>query len=99
MFSMRDDNLWQAVTSRDLATVQQLVAQGADVNMLCGDGWVRKECAGGKGTGKGLLHHAAYVGDFEIFKFLVEQGADVGRKRNTFWRKDVETMHALANEG
>ena len=82
-----DDQLWESVTNRDLHGVLAALRRGADVNMICSDGFVREEMAAKKrGIGRSLLHHAAWVGDLEIFKLLVEQGGDVTRKRNTAWR-------------
>ena len=60
---------------------------GADPNMVCPDGWVREECRPRNGqVGRSLLHHAAFMGDLEIFKFLCSAGADHARRRNTAWR-------------
>lgn len=86
MMSYRDDELWNAVGSKDLATVQRAILRGSDVNMVCPDSWVRDEVAGKKGTGRSLLHHAAWAGDLLIFKALVEAGANVGRRRTVAWR-------------
>ncbi|KAK3286224.1 hypothetical protein CYMTET_6208 [Cymbomonas tetramitiformis] len=82
----RDDELWAAVGARDLNEVERCVRQGGNVNMVCPDSWVRSENAGKKGTGRSLLHHAAWAGDERVFRHLVENGADIGRRRNTAWR-------------
>ena len=37
-------------------------------------------------TGRSLLHHAAWAGDLEVFKAIVDAGGDIDRKRNTVWR-------------
>jgi ankyrin repeat protein len=82
-----NDALWEAVGARDLPGVKTALRNGADVNMICSDGFVHEEMAAKKrGVGRSLLHHAAWAGDLEIFRYLVEQGADVARKRNTAWR-------------
>eukprot|EP00930_Biecheleria_cincta_P040423 TRINITY_DN27700_c0_g1_i2.p1 TRINITY_DN27700_c0_g1~~TRINITY_DN27700_c0_g1_i2.p1 ORF type:complete len:603 (+),score=105.56 TRINITY_DN27700_c0_g1_i2:23-1810(+) len=86
MISYKDDDLWQAVGQRDIAGVRRALAAGGDVNMVCGDVWVRDEVAGKRGTGRSLLHHAAWAGDLEIFKVLVAAGANCGRRRTTAWR-------------
>lgn len=86
MMFYRDDDLWQAVGGRDLAAVRRALAAGGDVNMVCPDGWVRDEVAGKRGTGRSLLHHAAWAGDMAIFRTLVEAKADVGRRRTVAWR-------------
>ncbi|CAM9703752.1 unnamed protein product, partial [Ectocarpus fasciculatus] len=88
MFNGKDDILWNAVSSRDLTEVKRAVAAGGDVNMTCRDNFVRKEAAANSGgnTGKSLLHHAAWIGSLPIFKFLVECGADINRRRYTVWR-------------
>ena len=53
-------------------------------NMICPDGWVRDSNRPRDGdVGRSLLHHAAWAGDLRIFKYLVEAGADVDRRRNT----------------
>jgi hypothetical protein len=57
----KEDELWEAVSNRDAATVKKLLAKGANASSIAPDGWVRDE-ASGKG-GKSVLHHAAYVGD------------------------------------
>ena len=59
---------------RVLAQVARLLSQcGADVNMVCPDGWVREENRTSKrGVGRSLLHHAAYVGDEQVFRLLVK---------------------------
>ena len=75
-FNMKEDELWMAVGNRDLDGVLRLLQQGGDPNLICGDGWVKAECAGKKGTGKPILHHAAWVGDLEIFRALVEAGGE-----------------------
>jgi hypothetical protein len=81
------DALWSAVGAKDLEEVRKLIRQGGDPNMVCPDGWVRDECRPKQGdVGRSLLHHAAWAGDIEVFKFLVESGADVDRRRNTAWR-------------
>ena len=57
----KDDELWEAVSRRDLEGVRKALAKGADANCISPDGWVRDEVSG-KG-GRSILHHAAYVGD------------------------------------
>lgn len=86
MMSYKDDELWQAVGQRDIAGVRRAIAAGGDVNMVCADSWVRDEVAGKRGTGRSLLHHAAWAGDLDIFKVLVVAGANCGRRRTTAWR-------------
>jgi len=86
MMTYKDDDLWTAVGQRDLGAVQRAVLVGGDVNMVCPDSWVRDEVAGKRGTGRSLLHHAAWAGDLEVFKALVAAGANVGRRRTVAWR-------------
>ena len=75
-----------AVTERDLNEVRKLLARGANPSMICPDGWVRGECAPkDPNTGRSLLHHAAFIGDLEIFKSIVEAGGDVDKRRNKAW--------------
>jgi hypothetical protein len=85
--------LWEAVSNRDLPEVRRLLAKGGgDPNMLCPDSFVRlhaseKFRAGqAQNTGRSLLHHAAWAGDLEVFKAIVDAGGDIDRKRNTVWR-------------
>ena len=86
-FDPQQDALWTAVGNRDHDECRRLVARGADVNMVCPDGWVRDECRPKDGAvGRSLLHHAAWAGDEAIFRFLVGAGADPTRRRNTAWR-------------
>jgi len=84
--SYKDDDLWSAVGARDSRSVQRAILAGGNVNMVCPDGWVRDEVAGKRGTGRSLLHHAAWAGDLDIFKALVAAGANVGRRRTVAWR-------------
>ena len=88
MINRKDDILWNAVSSGNLKEVQRAVAAGGDVNMTCGDSFVRKEVAAKSGadTGKSLLHHAAWIGSLPIFKYLVLCGADSNRRRYTAGR-------------
>lgn len=87
MFGGKDAILWNAVSACDLSEVQQAVKMGANVNQTCPDSFVRKEVAAeSANVGKSLLHHAAWVGNFDIFKFLVESGADIHKRRHTAWR-------------
>jgi hypothetical protein len=81
------------VSNRDLPEVRRLLAKGGgDPNMLCPDSFVRlhaseKFRAGqAQNTGRSLLHHAAWAGDLEVFKAIVDAGGDIDRKRNTVWR-------------
>jgi len=37
-------------------------------------------------THRSLLHHAAWAGNLEVFRAIVEAGGDVERRRNTAWR-------------
>jgi ankyrin repeat protein len=79
--------LWDAVTNGDLAEVQKLLKKGADPNMTCPDNFVRTAMAPKtKGTGRSLLHHAAWVGNLAVFRAIVEAGGDIERRRNTAWR-------------
>ena len=79
--------LWDAVTNGDLAEVQRLLKKGADPNMTCPDNFVRTAMAPKtKGTGRSLLHHAAWVGNINVFRAIVEAGGDIERRRNTAWR-------------
>ena len=79
--------LWDAVSDGDLARVKTLLQKGADPNMTCPDAFVRKEMAPKTtGTGRSLLHHAAWAGNLEVFRTIVEAGGDVERRRNTAWR-------------
>jgi hypothetical protein len=57
----KEDELWEAVSNRDVNAVRNLLAKGANACIIAPDGWVRDE-ASGKG-GKSILHHAAYIGD------------------------------------
>eukprot|EP00759_Apiculatamorpha_spiralis_P020610 PhF_6_TR25873/c0_g1_i2/m.36577 len=80
----RQDSLWDAVTQKDMTTVKSLVTkQNVDVNFIAPDGWVR-EAGGG---GRTLLHHAAWVGDLDIFVFLVEHGASMTQPRQRNWAR------------
>eukprot|EP01083_Nonionella_stella_P274905 933528_1 len=79
----KNDALWNAVGSRNLAEVKQLVAQNADVNMICPDGWVRDEHAGG--GGRTLLHHAAWAGSLPVFVFLGTHGGNPLQRRVKNW--------------
>lgn len=100
IFNSIDDQLWEAVGNRDLRGVQAALRAGADVNMICSDGFVREECAAKKrGVGRTLLHHAAWAGDLEVFRFIVEQGGDVSRKRNTAWRPGRGSNSAASRGG
>eukprot|EP00959_Pyramimonas_sp_CCMP1952_P197870 4138162-Pyramimonas_sp.AAC.1 len=85
VFNWKDDELWAAVGSKDIMKVRKLLQQGADVNMICPDYFVREENAGKQGTGRSLLHHAAWAGDLDVFKLLVAQGADIARRRYGTW--------------
>ena len=84
--------LWEAVSNKELGEVKRLLAKGADPNMLCPDAFVNlhhteKMRAGQtRDTGRALLHHAAWAGDLEVFKAIVDAGGDIDRKRNTVWR-------------
>eukprot|EP00281_Chroomonas_sp_CCMP1168_P015207 CAMPEP_0206211644 /NCGR_PEP_ID=MMETSP0047_2-20121206/102_1 /ASSEMBLY_ACC=CAM_ASM_000192 /TAXON_ID=195065 /ORGANISM="Chroomonas mesostigmatica_cf, Strain CCMP1168" /LENGTH=295 /DNA_ID=CAMNT_0053633547 /DNA_START=15 /DNA_END=899 /DNA_ORIENTATION=- len=96
----KDDELWEAVTRRDLEGVRRALAKGADANCISPDGWVRDEVSG-KG-GRSILHHAAYVGDLPVFRFLVEQsGADMLRRRQRNWAtfRGNTPFHAAAFYG
>ena len=81
--------LWEAVSNKELGEVKRLLAKGADPNMLCPDAFVNlhhteKMRAGQtRDTGRALLHHAAWAGDLEVFKAIVDAGGDIDRKRNT----------------
>mmetsp|Transcript_9552 Transcript_9552/g.14377 ORF Transcript_9552/g.14377 Transcript_9552/m.14377 type:complete len:452 (-) Transcript_9552:98-1453(-) len=87
MFNSKDDILWNAVSSGNIEEVVRAVKSGGNVNMTCTDSWVRGEVAAkSAGTGKSLLHHAAWIGSLPIFKYLVECGADFERRRYTAWR-------------
>lgn len=79
----KNDGLWNAVTEANLSDVRSLLRAGADPNILASDGWVRAEHAG-KG-GKSLLHHAVWGGNIEVFKALVEAGADFNARRQKNW--------------
>jgi ankyrin repeat protein len=79
--------LWDAVTDGDVARVRNLLKRGADANMTCPDSFVRTEMAPrNTGTGRSLLHHAAFVGNLEVFRAIVEAGGDIDRRRNHAWR-------------
>ena len=83
-FNRKQDALWQAVTAKDLPEVCRLVERdGVDVNFVAPDGWVREAGPGGKS----LLHQAAWVGDLEVFKYLVEHGADFCEPRRRNWAR------------
>ena len=83
---------WEAVSNRDLAEVKRLLAKGGDPNMRCPDSFVQLQASEkfrsgqAQDTGRSLLHHAAWAGDLEVFKAIVEAGGDIDRKRNTVWR-------------
>ena len=84
--------LWEAVSNRDVAEVKRLLAKGGDPNMRCPDSFVQLQASEkfrsgqAQNTGRSLLHHAAWAGDLEVFKAIVEAGGDIDRKRNTVWR-------------
>ena len=81
------DELWSAVGAKDIEEVDRLLRRGANPNMVCPDGWVRDENRPKDGgTGRSLLHHAAWAGDLAVFKLIVAAGGDIDRKRNTAWR-------------
>ena len=83
-FNRQQDFLWAAVTERDLDLVRKLVQQQCvDVNFIAPDGWVKVAGSGGKS----LLHQAAWMGDLDIFKVLVEAGADVCEPRRRNWAR------------
>jgi ankyrin repeat protein len=70
-----------------LGEIRRCLKAGANPSMVTPDGWVREEMrTKNRDVGRTLLHHAAYIGNFEIFKFIVDSGADIDRKRNTAWR-------------
>jgi hypothetical protein len=60
----KEDELWDAVSNRNVEEVKRSLAKGADATCIAPDGWVRSE-ASGKG-GRSILHHAAYVGDLDV---------------------------------
>jgi len=60
----KEDELWDAVSNRNIEEVKRSLAKGADATCIAPDGWVRSE-ASGKG-GRSILHHAAYVGDLDV---------------------------------
>lgn len=62
--------LWDAVTAGDLSAARRAVGAGGNVRGLSEDG-----------TGKTLLHQAAFAGALDVFRFLVENGADPKRPR------------------
>eukprot|EP01044_Picomonas_judraskeda_P019489 COSAG03_NODE_4120_length_1678_cov_1.688410_2_plen_89_part_00 len=78
--------LWEAVSNRDLAEVKRLLAKGGDPNMRCPDSFVQLQASEkfrsgqAQDTGRSLLHHAAWAGDLEVFKAIVEAGGDIDRK-------------------
>ena len=82
------DALWQAVGDRDLARVSELLARGADVNMVCPDNWVRAECLARASAASGARCCTTQrcVGDLAIFRALVAAGADPERRRSVAWR-------------
>jgi len=83
-FNPRQDSLWQAVTDKDLPTIQHIVeTHNIDVNFKAPDGWVNAPGGGGKT----LLHHAAWVGDLAVFRYLVEKGADYCQPRQRNWAR------------
>jgi ankyrin repeat protein len=62
-----DEKLWDAVRYGELDEVQQIVKDGANVNVIETDGWTP-------------LHEASNNGDLETVRFLVNSGADVDCK-------------------
>ena len=62
-------SLHMTACAGDLASVQRLLAQGADVNAKDERGWTP-------------LYWAAYMGKTEVVKLLIDQGADVTIKAN-----------------
>ena len=70
LYGNKNGPLIQAVKDNDLQAVQNLLADGADVN-------ARDTDSKGNGTILGL---AAYNGYTEIVKLLLETGADLGAK-------------------
>ena len=79
----KDDDLWQAVSEKHVPEAIKMIRMGANIEMIASDGWVRDEHAG-RG-GKSLIHHAVWVGNFDMFKVLVDAGADYSARRKKNW--------------
>jgi hypothetical protein len=69
--------LWDAVTAGNISGVRRAVESGADICKVSEDG-----------TGKTLLHQAAFAGACDVFRFLVEHGADPNRHRKGLSNRD-----------
>lgn len=54
-----------------------------DVNFIAPDGWAGVP---GKG-GRSLMHHAAWIGDADIFALLLSHGGEVGEPRKPNWAR------------
>jgi hypothetical protein len=61
-----DTALAYAITSRQFAAADLVLAHGANINTA----WNTHEPAS-------LLHHAVFLGDYDIMRFLIERGVDM----------------------
>lgn len=98
------DELWQAVGNRDLPTVRSLLNARCDANSVCPDAQARDGVGGKRGLAKSLLHHAAWAGNLDVFRSLIEARAtvDVGRAVVRFGASKVRgttCLHHAATHG
>jgi hypothetical protein len=83
MMNWKEDELWEAVTQRDLNAVRACIKKGAQVD------FVSQERGA---AGKTLLHHAASIGDAQVFELL----DSVGGRRNWTAYKGNLPLHLAA---